>query len=402
MSKQPTNPISTVIAFAVLPLSGFATDIYIPSMPSMAAALHITEAQVQFTLTAFLISYGVSQLFVGSVLDSFGRYRIGLVSLLIFSAASLTIALTTNLYVIFAMRFIHGITAALIIVAKRAYFVDVFEGERLKHYLSLFTIIWSVGPIVAPFIGGYLEQLLGWQSNFYLLAGLSFVLLVLDWIFSRETLLKPIDFNLKTITGIYLIMLKTRTFLLGIVMLSLAYSAVMVYNMTGPFIIEHQFHLNSVVAGYCSLILGFAWMLGGLIGRATIRFPFYDRMRANIIIQTLFVGLMIAVGFWSQSLPLMIFFAFLIQACTGYTYNNYFTYCLSRFPNYAGISGGMTGGIVYILVSLLSYPIVRILPPKDAQHLSLSYLILVLISGVVMAYLYRLNATASREELRTA
>ncbi|MDR6197608.1 MFS transporter [Siphonobacter sp. SORGH_AS_0500] len=401
MSKQPTNPISTVIAFALLPLSGFATDIYIPSMPSMASALHITDAQVQLTLTVFLISYGLSQLFVGSLLDSFGRYKIGLVSLFIFSIASLTIALSTNLYVICAMRIIHGITAALIIVAKRAYFVDVFEGERLKHYLSLFTIIWSVGPIVAPFIGGYLEQFFGWQSNFYLLAGLSFVLLILDWIFSRETLLKPIDFNLKTIISIYLIMLKTKPFLLGIVMLSLAYSAVMVYNMTGPFIIEHQFHLNSVVAGYCSLILGFAWMLGGLIGRATIRLPFHDRMRGNIIIQTLFVLAMIGVGIWVQSLPVMIFFAFLIQACTGYTYNNYFTYCLSRFPNYAGMSGGMTGGIVYILVSIFSYRIVTLLPPKDSHNLSLSYLVLVLLSGVVMAYLYRLNTTKAKEELST-
>ena len=86
--------IATILAFALLPLSGFATDIYIPSLPAMAASLGVSNNQVQFTLTLFLISYGVTQLFIGSLLDSFGRYKIGLYSLLLFALASVVIANT--------------------------------------------------------------------------------------------------------------------------------------------------------------------------------------------------------------------------------------------------------------------------------------------------------------------
>ena len=265
--KVKHQGISTILAFALIPLSGFATDIYIPSLPTMAATIHVSEIQVQLTLTLFLISYGVSQLFIGSILDSFGRYKINLISLLVFALSCVVIANTGNIYLIYLMRIIHGLTVGAIVVAKRAYFVDLFEGDKLKHYLSLFSIIWSTGPIIAPFIGGYLQDAFGWESNFYFLGGLAAVLLILECVFSGETLKHATNFNLKGITEIYLTMVKTANFTLGIVMLGLAYCMVMIYNMTGPFIIEQHLHLTPVIAGYSSLILGLAWMTGGFIGK---------------------------------------------------------------------------------------------------------------------------------------
>src|ERR1700733_5423048 len=106
--KDRHQGMATFLAFALLPLSGFATDIYIPSLPMMAATLHVSSLQVQGTLTVFLVSYGVSQLFLGSILDSYGRYQISLVSLFIFALASIVIATTHNIYLIYAMRVVHG------------------------------------------------------------------------------------------------------------------------------------------------------------------------------------------------------------------------------------------------------------------------------------------------------
>ncbi|MET0570675.1 MAG: MFS transporter, partial [Pedobacter agri] len=238
--KEKNQSVATILAFALIPLSGFATDIYIPSLPTMAGEMNVSNVQVQLTLSIFLISYGVAQLFVGSLLDSFGRYKIGLYSLLVFAMASIVIATTHHIYLIYLMRIIHGLSVGAIVVAKRAYFVDLFTGEKLKHYLSLFSIIWSTGPIIAPFVGGYLHTAFGWESNFYFLAGFAMVFAVFEFLFSGETLKHFTDFQLKKITGIYIDMIKTTSFTLGIVMLGLAYCMVMVYNMTGPFIIEHE------------------------------------------------------------------------------------------------------------------------------------------------------------------
>jgi MFS family permease len=382
--KDEHKGIATLLAFALIPLSGFATDIYIPSLPSMAHSLNVSDIQVQFTLTLFLISYGVSQLFIGSVLDSFGRYKISLVCLVLFAIASVIIANTQNIYLIYLMRILHGFTVGAIVVAKRAYFIDLFSGDKLKHYLSLFSIIWSTGPIIAPFIGGYLQIAFGWKSNFYFLAGFAVVLAVLEAIYSGESLKHYSEFTLKKITEVYVSMIKTVSFTLGIVMLGLAYSMVMIYNMTGPFIIEHNLHLSPVIAGYSSLVLGLAWMTGGFIGKATINKPFFSRTAANIGLQVLFAIAMLLSVKYVSNLYSLIFFAFIIHAAAGFTFNNFFTYCLSRFPKNAGIASGLTGGINYVIVSFLSYGIINVFPAKDEYNLGFSYFALIALSAVIM------------------
>lgn len=397
--KEHNKGISTVLAFALLPLSGFATDIYIPSLPTMATTMNVSSLQVQLTLSLFLISYGISQLFIGSVLDSFGRYKLSLICLLVFAAASIVIANTHNVYLIYLMRIIHGFTVGTIIVGKRAFFVDIFEGDKLKHYLSLFSIIWSTGPIVAPFLGGYLQTVFGWESNFYFLAGLAIILAILEFIYSGESLTRFSKFSLSNIGNIYLKMIKTPSFSLGIVMLGLAYSMVMIYNMTGPFIIEHHLHFSPVVAGYSSLILGFAWMVGGFIGKATINKPFLKKMIVNLGLQILFVLLMFISIQFISSIYTLIFFAFLIHVTAGYIFNNYFTFCLGRFPKNAGIASGLTGGVTYVIVSFLSYSVISFLPAKDEHNLNSSYLLLAVISGIVMFVIFKLT---KKEELAAA
>ncbi len=365
----------------------------------MASSLHVGSLQVQLTLSLFLISYGISQLFIGSVLDSFGRYKLSLICLVVFAAASIVIANTHNIYLIYLMRIIHGFTVGTIIVAKRAYFVDLFTGDQLKHYLSLFSIIWSTGPIVAPFLGGYLQTAFGWESNFYFLAILAILLAILEYMFSGETLTHFSDFSLKKITGVYITMIKTASFSLGIVMLGLAYTMVMIYNMTGPFIIEHHLHFSPVIAGYSSLVLGFAWMVGGFIGKATINSPFFKKMTTNLFLQLGFVLAMIITVQFISSLYTMVLFAFLIHVTAGYIFNNYFTFCLGLFPKNAGIASGLTGGITYVIVSFLSYTVISFLPAKDEHHLSASYLVLAVLSAFIMFTIYRMSKKTDHQAI---
>ena len=385
--KEEHKGIANLLAFALLPLSGFATDIYLPSLPGMATTLHVSNIQVQMTLTLFLISYGVTQLFIGSLLDSFGRYKISLFSLLLFAVASLVIANAHSIYVIYLMRVIHGITVGGIVVSKRAYFIDLYTGEKLKHYLSLFSIIWATGPIVAPFAGGYLESAFGWHSNFYFLGGFALIMALLEYLYSGESLNHFQDFKLKTIARTYLQMLSTASFSLGLVMLGLSYCMLMIYNMTGPFIIEHSMHLSPVIAGYSSLILGFAVMSGGILAKLSIRRPFFNRLVGNLLLQLLFIITMLVSARYVSNVYVLVFFAFIIHVSAGFTFNNFFTYCLSLFPKNAGIASGLSGGVNYVIVSILSYGIVYLLPAKDEFNLGYSYLILVIGAGLIMLIL---------------
>lgn len=385
MLQEKNRFIATILAFAVIPMSGLATDIYLPSMPSMAKDLHLPESSIQLTLSLFLISYGLTQFLAGSIVDSFGRYKISMVSLALFVISFLVTATTQNIFVIYAMRVLQGILSGFAVVSKRAFFVDVYEGEERKHYLSIMTIVWSVGPIIAPFIGGYLQKIFGWQSNFYVLAGYSLILLVLELIFSGETLKKRNPFHIEFLLKEYDSMFKTKDFFYGMLMCGISYSMIMFFNLCGSFIIEHKMGYSEVVAGYVSLILGFAWMAGGFLGKALINKAFLPKIRFANFIQLFLIVLMFIASYFSNNIYSLVAFAFVIHVTAGFIFNNYFSYCIGRFPNSAGIAGGMTGGVVFILTSAISYGIVAFLQPQIQLQVAEGYFVMAVLGLFILS-----------------
>lgn len=373
----------------MIPLSGLVTDIYAPSMPTMASELQQSEGAVQLTLTLFLLSYAVVQFFAGSIMDSYGRYRITLISLVLFILSNVVIAMSTSLGPIYAMRIVQGIAIGCIGVAKRSFFVDVHEGDKRKHYLSIMSIVWSIAPIVAPFIGGYLQHYFNWQASFYALAGYASVLFLLELLYSGETVWEFRPFKRKTILKDYGTMLRTPMFLYGVICSGLCYGTIMIFNLSGAFIVEHGMGFPPVVAGYASLIMGMAWLLGGFIGKGLIDRPFVPKLRiANILGITVTILMILSATLW-ENLYSLILFAFLVHVGVGFIFNNYFAYCIGRFPKMAGISGGFIGGSAFFITSISSYAIVGLVHPQDQSGLGISYLGMAMLIMVILLFLVR-------------
>ncbi|UII25079.1 MFS transporter [Fulvivirga maritima] len=371
---EHNKKIATILAFSVVPLSGLVTDIYLPSMPHMAVDLGLPESTIQLTLSFFLISYGITQILAGSILDALGRYRITLLALLLFSFSSLAIALSNNINVILAMRALQGVCAGFAVVGKRVFFVDVYEGQKQRSLLSSMTIIWAAAPILAPFVGGYLETYFTWRSNFYVLTVYGFLLFILEAIFSGETINKTHPLRLKSTLSVYFKMFKTSDFALGVGMTGISYGMVMMYSMSGPFIIEHEMGYPPVITGYISLLLGIAWMCGGFLSKAMLNYKTRNKSYSALSSQLLIAIVMIIAGWSGQSLLSLSITAFMIHVAAGFMFNIFFTYCLSRFPEYAGISNGITGGGTYFLTSFLSYGSIAVFQPFHEQPLGHGYL----------------------------
>ncbi|TCN59893.1 MFS transporter [Flavobacterium circumlabens] len=391
--KENHKGFSTILALALIPLSGFATDIYLPSLPAMANDLHVSAAAVQLSLVLFMFSVGVSQFFIGSILDSFGRYKIGLVSLALFSVTSFVIAVVPNIYVIYAMRIIQGITIALIVVGKRAYFVDLFKDEKLKSYISLFSIIWACAPIMAPFLGGYLQSSFGWRSNFYFLGGLSLVFLVLELIYSGESLKHYHPFRLKSIAETYKGMLKTPDFTLGLLIIGICFGIVVVFSLSSPFIIERVLGHSAITTGYTSLLSGLSLMTGGIIAKALIKKPLGKKVGIAFGIQILLVLLMIFTSSWLTNIYTLIGFIIGIHIAGGFIFNIIYGYCLTRFSKNAGVASGLTGGVMYMISSIFSYGFANLFKVKSQLLLGVADLSLLVIVTILFVIFnkYRLQ-----------
>ncbi|HEY0655341.1 MAG TPA: MFS transporter [Chryseosolibacter sp.] len=397
--------ISTILAFALIPLSGFATDIYLPSFPTMAKLFGTSQADIQLSLVVFIVSSGVSQLFVGSIVDSFGRYRLTLASLAIFAITCIVIALSSSITVVLAMRVIQGITVALIVVSKRAFIMDVHSGEKLKHYTSLFSIIWAMAPIVAPFLGGFLHHYFGWQSNFYFLAAATLILIALEIKYSGETIKEYHAFNFKSLVRTYGTKLSTPDFALTLAILGFTYSMVMMYNLASPFIIEQVFDQSPVVTGNAALLSGLAILVGGLISKATIKKSIFNKMKIATPLLVLFPLLLIVTMTYFQSLSLMITIVFLLHVVSGFTFNTFYAYAFGRFSTHAGIVSGLTGGGLYIITSIVSYSMAGLLQVQTPLMLGVGYAIvtLLILSAFVGFTYYKPNLNEHvSSELKTA
>lgn len=364
---------NTWIALGLIPLSGFAMDVYIPSLPDMAAQLHTTPAAIQLTLSLFIISYGVSQLIVGGLLDSYGRYWPTMISMLVFSAASFAIAFTESIQVIYLMRIIQGFTVAVIVVSKRSFFVDVYKGDELKKYTSLFSVIWAIGPIVAPFLGGFFQTSWGWKSNFVFLGLFSFAFFIIEVLIGGESQKQTQPFSIKNVLDTYGKMVKTPDFTAGMVILGLAYAMILFYGMASPFLIEQKLHLSPTVTGYAALFSGVSVMAGGTLSRILIKKPFVKKLVLASTLQLVAVTLLITLTFYYQSLPTLLLFVFLLHSTGGFIFNNLMSYTLIRFPQYAGKAAGLVGGGFSVVTSILSSVLVNSLSITNQTILGVAY-----------------------------
>jgi MFS family permease len=347
-----------------------------------------------------MVSAGVSQLFVGSLLDSFGRYKLSNIALFIFSIASFFIGLFPNLHVLYVMRVVQGIAASFVLVARRAYFMDTYSGDKLKHYTSLFSIIWATAPIVAPFLGGYLQKAFGWQANFYLLGALPLVILVLTLKYGGESAKDLQPLRVKPLLGIYGSVLTTKDFALALVILGLNYGMVLLFGMASPFIIEHQWHQTPVVTGYCALVSGVAMMAGGIISRSMLKIPLEKKLPIALGIQLTSGAFAIIISmFGLTNIFVMMSFVILQHGVAGFVFNNLFAYSLGRFSRNAGIVAGMTGGASYIISSFSSYSTVSFFAVTNQTLLALAYLFLNLCVVITYSF-FRKEEMATMKSLR--
>jgi hypothetical protein len=105
----------------------------------------------------------------------------------------------------------------------------------------------------------------------------------------------------------------------------------------------------------------------------------------NTSLQLLFILLMLVCLQFADNLYLLVGFAFAVHVGAGYTFNNYMTFSMTRFPQNAGIASGLTGGLTFLMVSGLSYTIVNLFPAQDGRNLGFSYLALaVLVIAVLL------------------
>jgi DHA1 family bicyclomycin/chloramphenicol resistance-like MFS transporter len=151
-------------------LGTLATNILLPSLPQMAAALDVSSAAVTSAITTFLAVFAVGQLVVGPISDRYGRRFPVLAGFAIFLVGSIWCSLSISLASLLIGRVIQAVGACSTSVLSRAIARDLFSGAALGRAMALIMIAMSAAPGFSPLLGGALDHFWGWRSEFVFVA----------------------------------------------------------------------------------------------------------------------------------------------------------------------------------------------------------------------------------------
>jgi EmrB/QacA subfamily drug resistance transporter len=160
-------------AFAVLAVAFFMTTVDLTivnvALPTIGQALHFSEANLQWVVTAYGLTFGGFLLLGGRAADLLGRRRILMLGLGVFTASSLGAALATSDGFLIAMRGVQGLGAAIVLPAALSIVMNMFaEGPERNKALGLWGAIGATGGTLGLLFGGLLTRFVGWEYIFYL------------------------------------------------------------------------------------------------------------------------------------------------------------------------------------------------------------------------------------------
>ncbi len=142
------------------------SNIVAVSLPAIARDMHAAFSDVEWVVSAYVLSFAAMLLPAGSLADRFGRRRILFVGLTIFTIASLLCGLAQSSVMLNWARAFQGIGAALQLSAALGLLGHTFAGTERSRAFAFWGVVVGAAVAIGPLLGGIVTSTLGWQWAF--------------------------------------------------------------------------------------------------------------------------------------------------------------------------------------------------------------------------------------------
>ncbi|KNZ33081.1 MAG: multidrug transporter CflA [Methylibium sp. NZG] len=280
----------------------FSIDTYLPAFTGIAQSIGATPAQMQQTLSAYLLGFAVMNLFHGALSDSLGRRPVVLWGVAVFTLASVGCALSQNIAALVFFRALQGLAAGAGIVVSRAVVRDMFPPADAQRVMSQITIYFGVAPAIAPIIGGLLFVYADWHAIFWFLAAVGAALWVANYKLLPETLhaAERQPFNVRNLMRGYLQMGSSPRFLMLVLASGVPFNGMFLYVLSAPVFLGEHLKL-----GPTEFFWFFALTVGGIMAGAWVSGRMAGKVKDKHQIRRGFV-IMIGVSLLNVALNLLL------------------------------------------------------------------------------------------------
>ncbi|MGH8117692.1 MAG: MFS transporter [Rhodanobacteraceae bacterium] len=176
-SKPRPWVIFGVVALGLL-MSSLDQTIVATALNTLQAELRTSIALASWTMTVYALGMLLMLPVAGKLSEQFGRRRVFIASVALFTAASLCCGLATNIYMLVALRFVQALGGAGLTPSATGIIADHFGRSRDKA-LGLFGSIFSIGAMIGPIFGGLFVTYWSWRGIFFVNVPIGIALIVL-------------------------------------------------------------------------------------------------------------------------------------------------------------------------------------------------------------------------------
>jgi MFS transporter, DHA1 family, multidrug resistance protein len=271
---RPGTFALTALLAALSAIGPLTTDMYLPSLPDIARNLHASTAQVQFTISAYLIGFAVGQIFYGPVSDRHGRKPVLMFAMALYCVASLACALSTSIQMLIVARTFQAVGGSGGIVLARAIVRDIYAGARAGRELSLIGSVMALAPVLAPIAGGLLQTGFGWRAVFFALVAAGLLGAGIVWLLLPETLntraAEPV--SIASMARSYRVVVRHPAYLAYLGITAASYAGLFAWISGAAFVLQNLYGLTPFDFGVAFALGSVGYMTGSaLAARIVIR-----------------------------------------------------------------------------------------------------------------------------------
>ncbi|AIJ06812.1 MFS family multidrug transport protein, bicyclomycin resistance protein [Edwardsiella anguillarum ET080813] len=337
-------------------LMPLAIDMYLPSLPVIAAQFGVSGGDVQMTLSAYTLGFACGQLFYGPLADSVGRKPVILFGTLLFALTGAACALAHSIDQLIALRLLHGLAAAAASVVINALMRDMFSKDEFSRMMSFVVLVMTIAPLLAPLLGGALMLWFSWHAIFWVMAAAALLATLLVALFIRETLprARRQPFRLYATLTNFVALFRHRRVLCYMLASGFSFSGMFSFFSAGPFVYIDLHGVSPQHFGYYfALNILFLFLMTLINSRNVRRYGAQAMLRVGLLVQFvmgawLVACVLLALGFWP-----LVFGVAAYVGCISMVTSNAMAVILDSFPHMAGTAASLAGTLRFGLSALI-------------------------------------------------
>ncbi|NRB10320.1 MAG: MFS transporter [Rickettsiaceae bacterium] len=337
-------------------------DISVPSLPDISDYFAISDGLTQMTVAFNFLGFCLASIIYGPLSDCFGRRIVMVIGNLIMLVGAIGCTISFSIEFLLFARFIQGIGASTSAVVAFAMIADVYKGRVGAKIIGSMNSLITVFMAMAPVAGAFINEMIGWRGNY----GIVTIICLISWIMLYfqlpETKKEFATFKVRKISGDYLKLLASPSFIYSSIVPSVFFSGYMAFVACGSFLYMETYKLHIFYyALHQGVIIGVFSIVSMYVGKIH---NFIGSMRKNIIYSTIlniFATLMFFISglFFTENVYLVTCSMILFSTSSAVCYPIVFAKSLEIFPEIKGTASSlvmsMRALICFLVVALTSY-----------------------------------------------